>query len=184
MTLPPFPGEPSLGVPDRLLERRIVLAGGHLDGERASELSARFITLDELGEEPITLHLRTPDGDLTAAFAVADTIGVLACPVRAVVTGQVGGPALAVLAAARRREMTPNATLRLTEPRGQVGGDATDIAAHEAELRRLVDAFYIRLADVTGREVDEIRQDARDGRLLTAEGAIAYGLVHAIAGGP
>jgi ATP-dependent Clp protease, protease subunit len=166
---------------DRLLERRIVLAGGYLDGERASELSARLITLDELGEEPITLHLRTPDGDLSAAFAVADTIGVLACPVHAVVAGQVGGPALAVLAAARRRRITPNATLLLAEPRAQVGGDATDIATRERELRGLVDAFYIRLAEVTGREVDEIRDDSRPGRLLTAEEAIAYGLVHEIA---
>jgi ATP-dependent Clp protease, protease subunit len=182
MTMPQFPGEPFPGVPDRLLERRIVLAGGHLDGERASELSARLITLDETGEEPITLHLRTPDGDLTAAFAVADTIGVLACPVHAVVAGQVGGPALAVLAAARRREMTPNATLRLGEPRAHVDGGAADIAVREEELRRLADAFYIRLAEVTGREVDEIREDARGGRLLTAEQAVAYGLVHAIAG--
>jgi ATP-dependent Clp protease protease subunit len=47
-----------------------------------------------------------------------------------------------------------------------------------------VDAFYIRLAEVTGREVDEIRDDARSGRMLTAEQAREYGLIHDIAGAP
>lgn len=183
MTTPPFPPSVPAEPPgDRLLQHRIVLAGGNLGAERAAELSARLITLDELGEDPVTLHLRTPDGELTVAFAVADTIGMLSCPVRAIAAGQVGGPALLVLAAARRREITPNATLRLAEPRARIGGDTTDVAVHEEELRRLTDAFYIRLAEATGREVDEVREDARHGRVLTAEQAIAYGLVHGVAG--
>lgn len=169
---------------ERLLERRIVSAGGHLDAERAAELSARFLLLDSAGAEPITLHLGTPDGDLEAALAVADTIGVLSCQVHALVVGRAGGPALAVLAAARRREMTRNATLRLTEPHTRFEGDATDVAAREEEHRRLVDALYTRLAEVAGREVDEVRHDARHGRLLTADEAVGYGLVQAVAGRP
>jgi ATP-dependent Clp protease protease subunit len=47
-----------------------------------------------------------------------------------------------------------------------------------------VDAFYIRLAEITGREVDEVREDARQGRMLTAEQARDYGLIHEIAGTP
>jgi ATP-dependent Clp protease protease subunit len=138
--------------------------------------------LDGAGDEPVALHLRAPDADIEAAFAVADTIGVLSCPVDVVVIGQAGGPALVILAAARRREMTPHATLLLTEPRTRAEGPATDVAIHEEEYRRKVDAFYIRLAEVTGREVDEIRDDAREGRMLTAEQAREYGLIQAIAG--
>jgi ATP-dependent Clp protease protease subunit len=182
MTMPPFPPEfPSqTGAADLLLQRRIVLAHGRLDGARATELSAKLMTLGASGEEPITLHLRMPDGDLEAAFAVADAITVVACPVHIVVGGQTGGPALLVLAEGRRREMTPHATLRLTEPSGAFEGDATDVAAAEHEHRRRVDAFYIRLAEVTGREVDEIREDARGGRLLTADQALEYGLIERI----
>lgn len=86
---------------------------------------------------------------------------------------------LAVLAAALMRLMTPLATLRLTEPRARFGGEADEIAALESEEhRRSVDALYRRLAEVTGHEVDEIRHDARQGRLFTAHEAFAYGLVH------
>lgn len=202
MTMPPFPpGPPGMPPPgpgrpepdpgasrpadhlaERLLERRIVSAGGRLDDGLATELSARLMLLGA-GEEPVTLHLGTPDGELGAAFTVADTIGLIACPVQALVVGRVGGPALLVLAAARRRQMTRNATLALAEPRTEAAGDATELAVREQEHRRRVDTFYIRLAEATGREVDEIRRDARHGRLFTADEAIGYGLVQAVAGG-
>ena len=183
-------GEPPKGMPpvpsaaDLLFDRRIVLATGRIDGDLATDLSARLIMLDGTGDDPIVLHLRAPEADLEAAFAVADTIGVLSCPVHVVVLGQAGGPALVVLAAGRRREMTPHATLLLTEPGTHTNGPASDVALHEEEFRRKVDAFYIRLAEVTGREVDEIRDDAREGRMLTAEQARDYGLIHDIAGTP
>lgn len=198
MAMPPFPlefpGEPSRQdareasphdrvqptAADLLLDRRIVLAAGQLDGAHATELCARLMMLDAAGEDPVALHLRTHDGELEAAFAVADTIGILSCPVHVLVSGQVGGAVLAVLAAALRRRMTPLATLRLTEPRARFGGEAEEVAAFEAEHRRRVDALYIQLAEVSGREVDEIRHDARQGLLLTAEQALDYGLVHEI----
>jgi ATP-dependent Clp protease protease subunit len=193
---PEFPHEPSRQEPgdpgrhavpsaaDLLFDRRIVLASGHIDGDLATDLSARLVMLDGTGDDPVALHLRAPDADLEAAFAVADTIGILSCPVNVVVIGQAGGPALAILAAAHRREMTPHATLLLTEPGTRVSGAATDLAIHEEEHRRRVDAFYIRLAEVTGRGVDEIRDDAREGRMFTAEQAREYRLIHDIAGRP
>lgn len=195
---PEFPGEPSRrepryeqrGVPvppsaaDLLFDRRVVFANGRIDGDLATDLSARLIMLDGAGDDPVSLHLRAPDAELEAAFAVADTIGVLSCPVDVLVIGQAGGPALVILAAGRRREMTPHATLLLTEPRTHAAGPASEVAIHEEEYRRKVDAFYIRLAEVTGRAVDEIRDDARTGRMLTAEQAREYGLIHDIATAP
>jgi ATP-dependent Clp protease protease subunit len=169
---------------DLLFDRRIVVANGRIDADLATDLSARLIMLDGAGDEPVTLHLRAPDADVEAAFAVADTIGILSCPIDVVVIGQAGGPALLILAAARRREMTPHATLLLTEPRTHASGAASDVAIHEEDHRRKVDAFYIRLAEVTGREVDEVRDDAREGRMLTAEQAREYGLIHDIASTP
>ena len=193
---PEFPGEPPGRRPrdeptrstpsgpsaaDLLFDRRIVLANGRIDGDLATDLSARLIMLGGASDDPVAFHLRAPDAELEAAFAVADTIGILSCPVDVVVLGQAGGPALVVLAAGRRREMTPHATLLLTEPKTLAEGAASDVAIHEEEYRRKVEAFYIRLAEVTGREVEEIRDDAREGRMLTAEQAREYGLIHEIA---
>jgi ATP-dependent Clp protease, protease subunit len=43
----------------------------------------------------------------------------------------------------------------------------------------MLDTLYYRLADVTGREADEIREDARSGRSLTTAQAVGYGLIQA-----
>jgi ATP-dependent Clp protease, protease subunit len=177
-----FPPDPAAFQADRLFDHRVVLAGGHLDGAAAAGLSAKLMLLAASSDEPIMLHLRTPDADLSAAFTVADTLGLVDCPVHVIAVGEVGGPALVVLAAAPRREMTRHAMLRLREPRGEYRGTAEEVATWQQQEATLVDAFYRRLADVTGREVAEIREDCHAGRLLTARDALGYGLVHDIAG--
>ena len=42
----------------------------------------------------------------------------------------------------------------------------------------MVDSLVYRIAEATGREADDIREDARRGRVLTVAEAIGYGLVH------
>jgi ATP-dependent Clp protease protease subunit len=103
---------------------------------------------------------------------------VVGVPVRAYAGGQIGGPALGVLAAAAERRAYPNAMFKLSEPRMSFEGSATSLASHEEQVRVMLDQLYLRLASVTGREVDEIRADARRGRYLTADEAVSYGLIH------
>jgi hypothetical protein len=70
----------------------------------------------------------------------------------------------------------------LSEPRLGFEGSATSLSSREQQVRVMLDALYLRLASVTGREVDEIRADARRGRYLTVDDAISYGLIQGPAG--
>src|SRR5262249_58177969 len=68
-------------------------------------------------------------------------------------------------------------------------GPVTTVALHEEQVRAMLAELYARLAAVTGHEVDEVRDDARRGRLLTVDEAIDYGLIEGLAeargpGGP
>jgi len=166
----------------QLLDRRIVLAQGMLDAQLATKICAQLLTLDAEGDGEIQLHLNTPDGELGAAMTVVDALDVLRVPVHAVATGAVGGPCLAMLVAAKRRSSYPHATFRLSEPRTELKGTATEVAAHEANHRGLADDLYARIADATGRSPEQVRADARTGRFLSAEDAVAYGLVDTIGG--
>ncbi|RJL36125.1 ATP-dependent Clp protease proteolytic subunit [Bailinhaonella thermotolerans] len=167
-------------ITDRLFERRIVMVHGRLDDERVTAVSAQLLTLDALGEDPIRLHLNTPDADLGAAVTLIDTLDALNVPLHAQVIGEVGGPAVGVLAAAHRRQASPNAVIRLSEPRLRLEGNAAELAAATAQMRHMLDTVYFRIADITGREVDEIRDDALQGRRLTSSEALDYGLIHEI----
>lgn len=162
---------------DRLLAQRIVFCRGFLDDQAAGTLCARLMALAAESEEPIRLQLSTPDADPVAALAVVDTLDTLGAAVYATALGEVGGPALALLVSAERRQAAPHATLHLSEPRSAADGTAEQVAAiaerHESQLA----AIYRRLADVTGHTIEEIRTDARTGRYLTAAEGIEYGLV-------
>ncbi len=59
-------------------------------------------------------------------------------------------------------------------------GTATEVSAQQEQIAAMLDTLCIRLAEVTGREVDEIRGDARRGRFLSvASASIGYGLIEA-----
>lgn len=168
---------------ERLLERRVVMAPGYLDDRAATVLCAQLLTLDASGDQPIRLQLQSLDAELPAALTVMDAMDTVGVPVHAYAGGQLTGPALGVLAAAHRRLAYPSAGFHLTEPRASYDGTADELSASGRQLDSMLDALYERLAEVTGREVDEIRADARTGRFLTAAEAVSYRLVDAVAGG-
>jgi ATP-dependent Clp protease, protease subunit len=163
----------------RLLEQRIVLASGHLDGEAATVLCAQLLTLDAEGDGPVRLELQGLDAELPAALTVMGVLDVLRVPVTGYVAGQLGGAAIGVLAACTHRLAYPSAVLSLAEPRLNLDGTATEVSAQQEQVAAMLDTLYIRLAEVTGREVDEIRGDARRGRFFTVDEAVSYGLIEA-----
>ena len=162
---------------ERLLAKRIVMASGLLDDDAASRLSAQLLTLDAEQEDPIRLELQNLRAELPATLTVMGILDVLRVPVHACVSGEINGPALGVLVSCPRRSGYPNATFVLTEPKLHFGGTVTALTAREQQMTRMLDTLYFRLAEVTGREVDQIREDARRGRTLTTAQAIGYGLI-------
>jgi len=162
---------------ERLLEKRIVLASGILDDDAAARFSAQLLTLDAEGDKPIRLELQNLQAELPAALTVMGILDVLRVPVHACVSGEISGPGLGVLASCPRRSGYPNASFVLAEPKLRFGGTVTSITAREQQVIRMLDTLYFRLAEVTGREVDQIRDDARRGRSLTTAQAIGYGLI-------
>jgi len=162
---------------ERLFERRVVVAHGELDDAAATSLCAQLLTLDAEADEPIRLEVQGLTAGLSAALTVMDVLDTLRVRVRACAGGQISGPALGVIAAAAERRAYPNAVFLLSEPRLGFEGSATSLSSREKQVRVMLDSLYERLAEVTGREVDEIRADARRGRYLTVPEAISYGLI-------
>lgn len=162
---------------ERLLAKRIVLASGILDDDAAGRLSAQLLTLEAEGEDPIRLELQNLRAELTAALTVMGVLDTVRVPVLAYASGETYGAALGVLASCPRRWAYPNAVFTFTEPRAQFGGPVTAVTEREQQVRRMTDSLFYRLAEVTGRDAEEVRDDARHGRTLTVAEALGYGLV-------
>lgn len=167
---------------ERLLEQRIVLAAGILDDDATTRLSAQLVTLDAERGGVIRLELQNLSAGLSAAVTLMGVLDVVRSPVHAWASGETAGAALGVLASCPRRIAYPNATFTISEPRAEFHGTVTAVTAREQQVRRMTDSLFYRLAEATGREADEIREDARRGRTLTVAEALGYGLIHERAG--
>jgi ATP-dependent Clp protease protease subunit len=133
---------------------------------------------DAEGTEPLQVRIACPDGDPGAALMLAETFRLMQAPVVATATGMVGGPAVAVYAAAGRRTASAHAQFRLTEPRATFSGPARQLAS-AAELHRdQRDRLIGLIAGATGRDPARVAADLAAGTLLTAPAAVEYGLVH------
>ena len=171
---------PDLGgddVGNQLLRRRIVMLTGTLDHDRADAAAAKLLLLNEQDHDAITLHISCPDGELDAALTLVATIDMLGAPVTAVAAGTVEGAAVAVYAAATHRRAHPHTTFVLREPRADLTGDAEQLRIAAEQHHRQIDTLHERIATTAGQPVDAVAHDMEQGRLLTAEQAVAYGLV-------
>ena len=163
---------------EQLFERRIVLATGRLDDDVATKAAAALLALDADGDRPIELHLDSPDGALGAAFVLIDTADKLRSALRC--RGQIGGPAIGVVAAGDHRAATPHARFHLSQPTARFVGTPEEIAAQSRHQQELLWKLYGRLARRTGRPAEEIAEDTRRGRYLDARQALDYGLIDEI----
>jgi ATP-dependent Clp protease protease subunit len=163
---------------EQLLKQRIVFASGVLDEPAATRLSAQLLTLDAEGGGPVRLELQNLQAELSAALTLMGVLDVVRAEVRAFVSGEIGGPALGVLASCPRRLAYPNASFTLSEPRLRFSGTAAEVSAREQQVQRIVDSLIYRIAEAAGREPDDVREDARRGRIFTVAEAIGYGLIH------
>jgi ATP-dependent Clp protease, protease subunit len=186
----PIPGESSAPgdfestVYAELLERRIVFVRDRLDHDTATLVTAQLMTLDADAATPVTLVVNSGGGPADAAVGVLDTIDLLRCPVDTSCVGRAEGTAAVVVAAGTgRRRCGPGATFRLRLPDLEAAGPADRLRREVEDATRVQRAMVDRLAAITGQSRALVARDMDRGRLLTADEAVAYGLVDEIAAG-
>jgi ATP-dependent Clp protease protease subunit len=162
---------------DRLLEQGIVMAGGFLDDALANRVAAQLILIGSQSNKPIQLHLACSQSELDASLALSDAIEILSAPVHATVRGTLGGPAVAALCVAARRSAHRHSMLVLSQPAAKAQGTADEMGVRAEQFGRQLSRLYNLVATASDRGVGAVADDFREGRVLSAEDALSYGLV-------
>jgi ATP-dependent Clp protease protease subunit len=166
---------------EQMFSQRIVLLQGQVVPHAANRAAAALLTLDALGADPVRLHVNAPEGELSAVFALVDALDVMRAPVHATAIGEVGGAAVGVYVAARRRLAYPHARFRLAEPKADgVNGTADEVAAAAGRYLRALEDLVLRVAQTTGQPRSRVEDDFGAGRIMGATEAHEYGLVDEI----
>jgi ATP-dependent Clp protease protease subunit len=153
------------------------MLSGFVDHARSSQAAMELMTLDATGDQPVTLQLECPDGELEGALSLMDVVDLMGVTVNVRASGLVGGPPVGVLAVCHHRTATVHARFRLSEPRDTFRGPSRELfhwAEHRQERWR---AFCERLARGVRPSFEAVEADLSLGRFLGADEALAYGLI-------
>jgi ATP-dependent Clp protease protease subunit len=79
-----------------------------------------------------------------------------------------------------KRFALPNAEIMIHQPLGGAQGQASDIKIHAEQILRIRDKMNKLMAEHTGQPVDKVALDTERDNFMTAEEALAYGLIDKI----
>jgi len=174
-------GERAFDIYSRLLAERVVFLGGELTDELANVVIAQMLFLEaERPDRDVSLYVNSPGGDVTALFAIYDTMQAVRPDVATWCIGQAASGAAVLLAsgAQGKRHALPTARILLHQPWGSTGqGQSIDIKIRAEEMvrqRRLMEDILVRH---TGQTVERIHEDLDRDFILDPEAAKAYGVV-------
>ncbi len=176
-------GERSYDIYSRLLKDRIIFLSGEIDDVTANLVVAQMLFLEmEDPDKEINLYINSPGGSVTAGMAIYDTMQYLRCPVSTLCIGMAASMGAFLLTAGAKgmRRILSNAEVMIHQPLGGAQGQATDIAIHAEYIMKIKKKLNTILAQRTGQPLEKVEADTERDHFLSAEEALAYGIVDEI----
>ncbi len=173
-------GERSFDIYSRLLKERIVFLGTPIDDAVANLVMAQLLHLEsEDPDKDVHLYVNSPGGDVSATFAIYDTMQYIKPDVSSICMGQAASGAAVLLAAGTKgkRYALPHSRVLIHQPHGQAGGQAVDIEIQAKEILRYRQLVDFVLAEHTGQPLEKVKQDTDRDFIMTSEQAKEYGLI-------
>ncbi len=176
-------GERSMDIYSRLLKDRIIFIGTEIDDHMANLVIAQMLFLKmEDSKKHISVYINSPGGSVSAGLAVYDTMKFLGLEVRTYCLGQAASMGALLLAAGTRgkRYALPNSRIMIHQPHGGVSGSSADIKRQADEIVFLKKRLTEILSECTGQSFEKVSKDSDRDHYMSAEQALAYGLVDEI----
>jgi len=176
-----------MGLNEMLLENRIIFLDLPLDpsyvtshGTICSVVIKSLLYLDNLKRgNDIHLYINCPGGSVDDTMAIYDTMQFLKSDVSTYCIGHAASGAAVILAAGAKgkRYGLPHSKVMLHQPWGGVSGQAADIKIQAEEIIKTRQMINQVLADHTGQPVEKILEETQRDHYMSAEEAMAYGLI-------
>lgn len=164
----------------QLLKKRTLMLSGEINHKLAQRIVSQLILLaEEDADKPIKIFVNSPGGDVDAGFAMFDVVRFIPSPVHMIAAGLTASAAVVVLLASPREQRLslPNSRFLIHQPSTGVRGDASDIQIEATEILKIREKSNRLMAEETGQDVAKIETDTRRNYWMSADEALAYGLI-------
>ncbi len=173
-------GERSFDIYSRLLKERVIFLVGQVEDHMANLIVAQLLFLEsENPDKDIHLYINSPGGSVTAGMSIYDTMQFIKPNVSTMCIGQAASMGALLLTGGEKgkRYCLPNSRMMIHQPLGGFQGQASDIEIHAKEILTLKDKLNNIMSHHTGQSMDVIAQDTDRDNFLSANEAVAYGLI-------
>ena len=173
-------GERSFDIFSRLLNDRIIFLSEEVNDTTASLVVAQLLYLEAQDpDKDIQFYINSPGGSVTAGMAIYDTMQYIKCDVATICVGMAASMGAFLLSAGTKgkRMALPNAEIMIHQPSAGTQGQITDMAIHMKRLQTIKERMNRILAENTGKTVEEVTAACERDNFMTAEEALAFGLV-------
>ena len=170
----------SIDVFSRLMMDRIIFLGCPIDNEVANIVQAQLLYLSSESDEPISLYLNTPGGDVDAGLAIYDTMQIISAPINTICTGMAASMGAILLAAGKNRSILSHSRVMIHQPSGGAIGTASDILIEAKEIEKYRKDLCSILAKHTGQEYDKVFKDMDRDYWMSSKEALDYHIVDKI----
>ena len=173
-------GERSYDIFSRLLNDRIIMLSEEVNDTTASLIVAQLLFLEAQDpDKDIQFYINSPGGSVTAGMAIYDTMQYVKCDVSTICIGMAAsmGAFLLSSGAKGKRYALPNAEIMIHQPSAGTQGQITDMAIHLKRLEIIKKRLNGILAANTGKPIEVVTADCERDNFMTADEAVAYGLI-------
>ena len=173
-------GERSYDIYSRLLNDRIIMLSEEVNDTTASLIVAQLLYLEAQDpDKDIQFYINSPGGSVSAGLAIYDTMQYIKADVSTICIGLAASMGAFLLAAGAKgkRIALPNAEIMIHQPSGGSRGQASDIKIQAEQILKIREKLNKMLAENTGKSVEQIALDTERDNYMTADEALAYGLI-------
>jgi ATP-dependent Clp protease protease subunit len=175
-------GERAFDIFSRLLNERIVFLNGPVDDHSSNLIVAQMLHLESAdSEKDIHFYINSPGGVITSGMAIYDVMQFVKPDVCTYVMGQACsmGSFLAQAGSKGKRFILPHARHMIHQPSGGARGMQSDIEIQYKEItqmKKMLTELYVK-HNTAGKTYAEFERDMDRDTFMSAEEALAYGLV-------
>jgi ATP-dependent Clp protease, protease subunit len=176
-------GERAFDIYSMLLRQRIVFLGQEVDDQIANLIISQMLYLEAQNPEAdISLYINSPGGLAYGGMAIYDVIQHVRPDVSTICVGMGMSAAAMVLCggAPGKRFALPSARIMIHQGSAGTRGAPSDMEIQLREVLALTKRMAEIIAHHTGRSLEEVTRDIERDRFMTAEEAVAYGLIDGI----
>jgi len=162
-----------------LNKKRTIYLNTTIDEVTAFNVTSAIAFLADKSNEDIILYIDTPGGIVSSGLAIMDAMQSTECDIITIGTGIAASMGAFLLAAGTKgkRYASPNCKILLHQPLGGASGQATDVIIAAENISKTKAHLTSCLAKCTGQSSEKINSDLDRDLWLSAEEALAYGII-------